>query len=63
MLVHYTERLSPTLGTFLGEISLDRVNGGHLFPGFFFPQVLEGLVVVMMTSPEVCGFHGETHPP
>lgn len=36
---------------------------GHLFPWFFSPHVLEGLAVVMITSPDVCGFHRETHPP
>ena len=30
MLVHYTEPLSPPLGTFLGEMSLDGVNGASL---------------------------------
>lgn len=37
MLVHYTDPLSPTLGTFLGEMSLDGVNGASL-PMVFFPS-------------------------
>lgn len=29
----------------------------------FLPWVLEGFVVAVITSADVCGFHMETHPP